>query len=380
VGHAWSVALGSLGSSYYTILLVTGIPEDVLGPHLAALMVLPTILTGVAVAHLEGGMASVRRGIPTILIIGGTMAGVQWVMAAVGAIQIASVVSGLIGCGAGWLATHALLSESPEPSTVARTPVSTAANPHSAVGPGFHIAFLPYYLLILFSIVSQIPAVKTLGAPLQWGLDYPATESAVGYAVEAQEKYGPVGLLRHPASLILMSMAFTYVVFRIRGIWKPGVWISASKHTYRQVASTSVAAATMLMMALVMSDTGMTVLLGQAIAKGAGPAFAIFSPYIGVLGTFMTGSNTSSNILFGSLQLESARALDIGGVTVASAQSIGGSLGSSIAPAKVLIGTAIVGLSGRENTVLRQTIPYCLALVLLVGLEAWVLVNLFSAL
>ena len=133
------------------------------------------------------------------------------------------------------------------------------------------------------------------------------------------------------------------------------------------------------MMASVMTDTGMTNLLGRAIAVGTGPAFAIFSPYIGVLGTFMTGSNTNSNVMFGALQLETANALGIGSVTVASIQSIGGALGRAIAPAKVLVGTTIVGLSGRESEVLRRTIPYCLGIVLVVGLEAWLLLNLFSA-
>ena len=135
----------------------------------------------------------------------------------------------------------------------------------------------------------------------------------------------------------------------------------------------------MVMMALVMTDTGMTSLLGRTIADGTGTLFPIFSPYIGVLGTFMTGSNTNSNVMFGALQLEAASALGIGAVTISSVQSIGGSLGSAIAPAKVLVGTTIVGLSGREAEVLRRTIPYCLAIVLLVGLQAWLLVNLLSA-
>ena len=93
----------------------------------------------------------------------------------------------------------------------------------------------------------------------------------------------------------------------------------------------------------------------------------------------MTGSNTNSNIMFGALQLETANALGVGTVTVASIQSIGGSLGSAIAPAKVLVGTAIVGLSGREGEVMRRTIPYCLGIVLLTGLLAWVMLYAFDA-
>jgi lactate permease len=90
----------------------------------------------------------------------------------------------------------------------------------------------------------------------------------------------------------------------------------------------------------------------------------------------MTGSNTNSNVMFGALQLETAKSLGISTLIIASIQSIGGSLGSAIAPAKVLIGSTLVGLTGRESEVMRKTIPYCLLIVLLVGLEAWIAINI----
>ena len=78
VGHAWAVTFGSMGSSYYTIQLVTGIEGNVVGPHMAMLFALPIILTGFAVAHIQGGLSSVRRGAPAILVIGGSMALFVW--------------------------------------------------------------------------------------------------------------------------------------------------------------------------------------------------------------------------------------------------------------------------------------------------------------
>ena len=126
-----------------------------------------------------------------------------------------------------------------------------------------------------------------------------------------------------------------------------------------------------------MTSTGMTELLAHGIARVTGVVFPIFSPYIGVLGCFMTGSNTNSNVMFGALQMETAMSLGISALIIASVQSIGGSLGSAIAPAKVLIGSTLVGLVGREAEVMRRTIPYCLLVVLLVGLEAWLAVYVF---
>lgn len=375
VGHSWAVTFGSLGSSYFTIQAVTGISGEVIAPHMAALFALPTIVTGFAVAHLHGGLSEVRRGALAILVMGGVMSVVVWIIAAIGAGQVASIISGLLGCGVGWLVAKSPLLPIRHEAAEANPPVK----PSSTDRPSFHMAFLPYYLVLLFSVVSQIPAIKELGATWHWGLDYPATLTEEGFAVAGQDAYMRLGLLRHPAPLILLSLAITYVVFQIRGAWRSGAGPAAARATYGQVVSSSVGVATMVMMALVMTDTGMTVLLSRTIADGTGVLFPVFSPYIGVLGTFMTGSNTNSNVMFGALQLETANALGIGTVTVASIQSIGGSLGSAIAPAKVLVGTTIVGLSGRENEVMRRTIPYCLFIVVLVGIQAWVVINLFGA-
>jgi len=133
----------------------------------------------------------------------------------------------------------------------------------------------------------------------------------------------------------------------------------------------------MVMMALIMTNTGMTEILANGIASATGLVFPIFSPYIGVLGCFMTGSNTNSNVMFGDLQVQTALSLGISPLIIASIQSIGGSLGSSIAPAKVLIGSTLVGLTNREGDVMLKAIPYCLLIVLLVGLEAWLAVHIF---
>ena len=379
VGHAWAVTFGSLGSSFFTIQLVTDIEGDVIGPHMAAMFVLPTILTGFAVAHLQGGLHSMRRGAVGILIIGGAMSATVWLLAVIGAPQVASIVSGLLGCGVGWAVAKAGLLGRGENAEETDQPAEAATKTEDTPSLGFHMAFLPYYLVLGLSVISQIPAIKELGATWHWGLDYPATLTAEGFSVDAQDDYAKIRLLRHPAPLILVSLAVSYLVYRAAGIWKDGAGTGAMKNTYSQVVSSSVGVSAMVMMALVMTDSGMTALLGRTIANGTSVLFPVFGPYIGVLGTFMTGSNTNSNVMFGALQLETARSLDIGTVTISSAQSIGGSLGSAMAPAKVLVGTAIVGLSGRDHEVLRKTIPYTLIIVLLVGIQSWILINIFEA-
>ncbi len=371
VGHSWAVTFGSMGSSYYTIQLVTGIPGAAIGPTMAVLFALPIVATGFAVAIIASGWSAAKRGALAIVLVGVTVSFFVWLMAFWGAAQIASIVPGLVGCGMVWLICKTKLLG--DGTGNVNTPQVAEQNNRM----NFHIAFLPYYLLILLTVVSQIPSIKEAASQLYFGIDYPGLETSLGYAVEPVEGYAKIRLLNHPAPLILATILLTFLFFRISGRWKKGAGTIALRKTVRQCLRTTIGIATMVMMALIMTNTGMTEIMANGIARVAGVVFPIFSPYIGVLGCFMTGSNTNSNVMFGALQMETALTLGISPLIIASVQSIGGSLGSAIAPAKVLIGSSLVGLVGREHEVMRKAIPYCLVIVFLVGLEALIAVLIY---
>jgi len=89
---------------------------------------------------------------------------------------------------------------------------------------------------------------------------------------------------------------------------------------------------------------------------------------VGVLGAFATGSNNNSNVLLAAVQENVAALLAIAPHLLLAAQTTGGSLGSMIAPAKIVVGTSTVGLRGRDGEVLRLTLPYGLVITLGVGL------------
>ncbi len=378
VGHAWAVSFGSLGSSFYTIQLVSEVDAGALGAQMAAMFALPTVLTGFAVAHLQGGFSAMCRGTPIILAMGGAMSLGLWGSALLGAYDVASVVGGLVGCAVGWWAARQpFFGLHRGADGAVDRGGQTAAS--SKEGIGFHTAFLPYYLLFGLSIAWNLPWIRSLGDGLFLALDYPDFVTGRGYAVQDQEAYARINLLNHPAPLIAASLVISYAVYRARGIWKRGTAWPAVRQTYKQVIANSVGVGTMVMMAMVMTDTGMTTLIGGAIANGARDLFPVFSPYIGLLGTFMTGSNTNSNAMFGALQAQTAGALGVGIVTIAAGQSIGGSLGSAVAMSKVMAGTAVVGIDGREREVLKKALPYCMILVLIVGLQGWTIIHLIGA-
>lgn len=377
VGHGWAVTFGSMGSSYYTIQLVTGIEGEVIAPHMAALFAPVIIVSGMLVAHIQGGFAALRRSLPLVVVAGALMAAAMYALALADAPQIASAVPAVIG-----MAALALLARTPLlPRAAPDAEPASAPDARDGGRPmPFALAFLPYLLLIGLSALSQIPAVKEAVQDIQWSLDYPAFETAQGFAVAAAENYAPLRILNHPAPLIFFSILLSSAVYALAGRWTKGAAREAMRLTYSQTLGSTIGVTTMVMMAVVMADTGMTVLLARGIAAASGPLFPVVSPFIGLLGSFMSGSNTNSNVMFGLLQLETARALEIGTVTISAVQSIGASVGSPMAPAKVLVGAAVVGLAGQERKIFGVVIPYILALVALVAIEAILLIRVFPAL
>ncbi len=363
VGHSWAITFGSVGSSYIAIQLVTRLPGEAVAPWIAGLFALPILLTGISVLHILLGWDGVRRGALIVLPVAGVMAAAMWVVASAGAGPIASTVPALLGCGLLWLLGR-------------RHPLTEEAKPMKL---SFHLAFLPYYLLIAFTIATQVGPIGELVRRVSLGFDLPATATVLGYQVPGESNYPRLRILTHPAAIITLGIIGTMIVYRAKGLWPTGTLRSGLKLTYRRSTASSTAVAFMVTMALVMTDSGMTRGLAEGIRALAGPAFPLLSPFLGVLGAFMTGSNTNSNVMMGALQVETAAALGLLPVLIAAAQTVGGSLGSGVSPDKAVIGAAITGVQGQEGAISRRAVPYALIIVLVVGVEVTVIATVLSA-
>jgi lactate permease len=174
----------------------------------------------------------------------------------------------------------------------------------------------------------------------------------------------------HPGSAITLVALFSYWFYRRQGHCPAGTWRTVLKSTWRSAAPSSVGILFMMGLAGLMDHCGMTMLLAQGLSAVVGAAFPLVSPMVGILGAFATGSNNNSNVLFGSLQKSAALLLSIDPRILLAAQTAGGSLGSMLAPAKLIVGCSTVGLDKHDGEVLRHTLLYGLGIGLALGLFA----------
>ena len=160
-------------------------------------------------------------------------------------------------------------------------------------------------------------------------------------------------------TLMFISGVLTAVALRLN----PRHALRAYGATLRQLKWAIVTVAAVLGLAYVMNQSGQTTTLGLWLA-GAGSAFAFVSAGLGWLGVAITGSDTSSNALFGALQVTAAKDAGLSPTLMAAANSSGGVLGKMISPQNLAIGAAAVGLAGKEGDVFRRVLGWSLILAL----------------
>ena len=123
----------------------------------------------------------------------------------------------------------------------------------------------------------------------------------------------------------------------------------------------------MLCLSRLMLHAGMIAALEQAAVRGVGGAWPLLAPAVGALGSFVTGSATASNVLFTTLQAQTAQALALPVPMLVAAQGFGAAVGNIVCPHNIVAGAATVGLAGREAEILRRTLGPCLLYLALGG-------------
>jgi lactate permease len=233
------------------------------------------------------------------------------------------------------------------------------------------VGFSPYIIIIAVFALAQIhwlPFFDWLDGrtkEFDWpGLDVLNAKGEAPTAVTFKLNWANAA-----GTLLLVSGLLTMLTLRIR----PRRAIDAYVATLNQLKFAILTVATVLALAYVMNLSGQTITIGNWLA-GAGAAFALLSPILGWLGMAVTRSDTSSNALFGALQVSAAEKANLSPMLMAASNSSGGVLGKMISPQNLAIGAAAVGMAGQEGDLFRRVVKWSLillaAMVLIVYLQS----------
>ncbi|HSJ53224.1 MAG TPA: L-lactate permease [Anaerolineae bacterium] len=387
IGHAWANTFGTLAVAWEGLELVTAMPDPAQTAILTAVMLLVgNLLAGFFIAWLYGRLDGVREALPAVLIIA-AIQGLGQLLLAPLVPTLAAFVPATLSVGAvlllartGWYKGPSQVKESQvmeageQEAQGKEERESQAQEAAGGKGTGeqmpLWMAFAPYIVLIaLIVLVLLIPPVTDFLEQFEIGLPFPRLETGMGVVTEAEEAYSAFSPLTHPGTFLLVATIVAYLIFKTQGYIKGTKIDDVLVDSIKTSIPSAMALFALVPLAKVMEGSGQILELALGIASVAtGPVYAFLAPLVGSIGSFMTSSNLSSNILFGSLQESTADALGITTVVTLAGQTAGAALANSIAPGNVLLGIGAVGLAGKTGEVISKTIFYTLAAVVLAGI------------
>jgi lactate permease len=367
LGHGWAVNFGSLATSFQTLIVVTNLPGDILAPEAAILLGAASFACGALVAFVATGWKGVMRTLPAVAVLSAAMAVVQYLLVTNHLWTLGSTGAAMVGLLLGVM--------------LARIPAYRKANdddpayeaPALKTGQigkkrSLFIALSAYGVLVVLAFaLNLIQPVKTLLDSINFTLPFPALQTSYGFATPA-ELGRKINIFGHPGALLLYASLIAFWIYSKAGYYTPGAARRIADEVAHGAVNSSLGITAMVGMATIMSHSGMTNLLAQGLSVGFGKvAFPFIAPFIGALGAFITGSNNNANVLFAVLQMRTAELLGLSTTLILAAQTAGGSLGSVMAPAKVIVGCSTVGLGDNEGAVMGRILVYGLIPVALVA-------------
>jgi lactate permease len=389
VANTAPVAFGALAVPITTLAAVTKLPVGDLGAMVGRQTPVLSVFVPLALVFIVDGRRGLRQVWPAAVVCGATFAVFQYAASNFWSIPLADIIASLASALAvlaftrvwhpaeGYVETSGdepaqgpVASRPPRmsgdtrearPAAAAPARADTATTVRDTRGDIFR-AYAPYLIIIvLFVLATRVPAITGV-APVKPGArgtglesatriyDWPGLHivSGTGKAVATTFK---LNILSAAGTLLLLSGLLTMIVLRIG----PGRALRAYGRTLAQLKFAILTVMAVLALAFVMNESGQTQTLGLWLA-GAGSLFALLSPILGWLGVAVTGSDTSSNSLFGGLQVTAALQAHLSPTLLAAANSSGGVLGKMISPQNLAIVAGAVGLQGREGEIFRRVI------------------------
>jgi lactate permease len=344
IANTAPVAFGSIGIPIAVISQVTGLPEQAISELVGRTLPFLSAILPFYIVTLMAGYKKAKEILPAALASGISFALIQ------------ALTSNLLGptlpdilAGIGSIICLLLLLRFWRPSAIWRFPHerAEAADNGGTYNAGQLLwAVSPFLALTVIIIVWGIPPVKDwLNATGTLSFEFPLHTYRLNYLSAA-------------GTAIAIASILSLFLSRLR----PAEGWQVFRSTVYQLRFPILSIAAVLGFAYLVNDSGMSLTIAQTLA-GSGVLFPFFAPLLGWLGVFITGSDTSSNALFGKLQAATATSIGVDPVVTVSANVSGGVVGKMISPQSIAIAAAAGGLVGRESELFRFTVKHSFILL-----------------
>jgi lactate permease len=379
IGNTAPVAYGALGTPVITLAKVTGLNEGLLSAMTGRQLPFFSLIVPFWLVWAMAGFRGMVGVWPACLVAGLSFAIPQFVVSNFFGPSLVDIVAAACSI----CCTYALLKvwqpkevwrfkEEREAGVGAspagmRQAAGAAARAHS-FGEAF-MGWMPWLVLSVFVFIWGLPSVKTwMNGLFNPTFDVPLLHNLV-------MKAPPVTAKVHPEaakySLNLLSATGTGLLLAglVSGLWlrlSPVELVKTYLRTLKRVRFSLLTIAAMLALGFTTRYSGSDSTMGLAFAS-TGVLFPFFSPLLGWLGVALTGSDTSSNVLFGNLQVVSAQQIGMSPILAAASNSSGGVMGKMIDAQSIVVASVATGQDGHEGSILRYVFWHSLVLACLVG-------------
>jgi lactate permease len=370
------VAFGAIGIPIATLAVTTGLPLDRLSAAVARICTPASLFVPAYLILVMYGRKGLRGVLPAVAVCGIAYTVAQLVVSNSVLAPLTGVLAGMAALislvvllrvwkprdsGSGWAS---LKAASPGQAGGASAPRAR----HTALEVAH--AWAPYALLVVCVLLWGYKPLQAQFNRVSIVVNWPGLHNTI-------ERMPPV--VAKP-SLYAASYNFNWLATSGTGCLfaailgalvaglKPRQFARTVGHTAKQLALAELTLAAVLGLAFVMNYSGATATLGLAFAA-TGVLFPFFSALLGWVGVFLTGSDTSANALFGTLQVVTATKLGMNPVLMAAANSAGGVMGKMISLTSIAVATAATSMKREEEYLLfRFTLKHSMLLAFIIGL------------
>ncbi len=374
IANTAPVAFGGIGIPIIVAGQVTGLDTMKISAMVGRQLPFLSVIIPIWLIVLMSGWKSTIEVLPACLVAGVSFATLQWFSSNFLGPELPDILSSLAA-----IISLAIFLKVWKPKNIWRFPGETsAAEVKKAVKSELTFgsvlkAWSPFIILTVMVILWGLKPVQAVldSVTYKWlvpGLDKMVIQVApivkVPTGMAALYK---VNWLSAAGTSLFIGSIFSAMILGVG----PSRFIAIFSKTFSQLKKPLITIPSVLGLAYIMNFSGMSSTLGLFLAH-TGNFFPFFSPFLGWLGVFLTGSDTSANALFGNLQSVTAQQVGMDPILSVAANSSGGVTGKMISPQSIAVATAATGLVGKEGDLFNFTVIHSLILVVIVGVMTYV--------